>query len=904
MSEQHQMIEMQILSHKEQHEQQLLQEQPSAFKEPEEMLKDSESKEQINSMAKITAGMQSFADQFRSEWDNKDVQITSVMGKVRDFTEDVVLSGALESKFSFKSFAEGKEDGHRVKNRSGSARDLMDSLADMQELTQDKEAKLDTPEALEKMFELSQAASNYVKSHKKKFFWTRGGEARYKVAEKAKKMTSDILQNLLTDKEKEEIYGDGGADFEVGESVKTITSLLERAAKSYQSYTAQLGDNCLGFMPGGEMLRKKLRVLRINDRLMRRYRAMVKKEERDPAIDQMITEYEECLAWEKLRKTTNQKTEGLEEVIDKHLVEEGELEEDENKVEVKDEKEGLTLEQQKGLEEIDNWMLRNYENGINKDGDMIERIFSLSKRERLHIYYLVEKGKRRNSNIVDVAKSQTTYVPDLNEFKGKILASKWKFWKRMNGDYTYTHKISEALQVSKSYRKEFNTLADETKTKTELTKKKNLTAEEKRMSMLLAFKSALVAYGDQLAERDKKKSKREKKAAQMLCNEARAVCVNAAENLRQAYKDLKNKVYMNQAQSKEDQTNEVVENYRFLTEFPNYLDENLGDKLFENGTEGVVQLIGAVTGAITLIKNEAEYSVDEVRTRSLEIGRSLFLAAANTTKVVSQFVGSAGLTMAGTVLKESAPVVGAVLSVGIAISHGVTATHMKEHAQNASFYFDKKRELLEGKMGDLSEERQKELNRELKYEKNMQKLQESLQQRQKTKTVYSSVSAGFSVIGIALPVVGLIGAMGTILVESIHDYYKVENLRTKLFDNFFNLDGLVETAWQERFKNKQNRQHNQDNEEETKKKMKEALRLRVAARMGFNNMKTASVFICSKFAKLIRSKLFEGKDLKDKTNQDLEKQSYIEFVRSLNLDYNEEKKLPSENMLVRKMTAQ
>ncbi len=424
------------------------------------------------------------------------------------------------------------------------------------------------------------------------------------------------------------------------------------------------------------------------------------------------------------------------------------------------------------------------------------------------------------------------------------------------------------------------------------------------MSMLLAFKSALVTYGEKLAERDKKTNKREKKAAQMLCDEARAVCVNAAENLRQTYKNINKKVYMNQAQSKEDQTNEVVENYRFLTEFPNYLDENLGDKLFENGTEGVVQLIGAVTGAITLFKNEAEYSVDEVRTRSLEIGKSLFSAAANTTKVVSQFVGSAGLTMAGTVLKESAPVVGAVLSVGIAISHGVTASNMKEHGKNASFYFDKKRELLEGKMGDLSEERQKELNRELKYEKNMQKLQESLQQRQKTKTVYSSVSAGFSVIGIALPVVGLIGAMGTMLVESIHDYYKVENLRTKLFDNFFNMDGLVETAWKERFKGKEGRQHNQENEEETKKKMKEALRLRVAARMGFNNMKTASVFICSKFAKLIRSKLFGGKDLKDKANQDVEKQSYIEFVRSLNLDYNEEKKLPSENMLVRKMTAQ
>jgi hypothetical protein len=637
---------------------------------------------------------------------------------------------------------------------------------------------------------------------------------------------------------------------------------------------------------------------------MRRYRAMVKKEERDPAIDQMITEYEECLAWEKLRKTTNQKTEGLEEVIDKHLVEEGELEEDENKVEVEDKKEGLTLEQQKGLEEIDNWMLRNYENGINKDGDMIERIFSLSKRERLHIYYLVEKGKRRNSNIVDVAKSQTTYVPDLEEFKGKILASKWKFWKRMNGDYTYTHKISEALQVSKSYRKELKSLADEEKTKEELKNKKNLTAEEKRMSMLLAFKSALVTYGEKLAERDKKTNKREKKAAQMLCDEDRAACVSTAENLRQAYKDLRKKVFINEAQTKEDQTNEVVENYRFLTEFPNYLDENLGDKLFENGTEGVVQLIGAVTGAITLFKNEAEYSVDEVRTRSLEIGKSLFSAAANTTKVVSQFVGSAGLTMAGTVLKESAPVVGAVLSVGIAISHGVTASNMKEHGKNASFYFDKKRELLEGKMGDLSEERQKELNRELKYEKNMQKLQESLQQRQKTKTVYSSVSAGFSVIGIALPVVGLIGAMGTMLVESIHDYYKVENLRTKLFDNFFNMDGLVETAWKERFKGKEGRQHNQENEEETKKKMKEALRLRVAARMGFNNMKTASVFICSKFAKLIRSKLFGGKDLKDKANQDVEKQSYIEFVRSLNLDYNEEKKLPSENMLVRKMTAQ
>jgi hypothetical protein len=80
-------------------------------------------------------------------------------------------------------------------------------------------------------------------------------------------------------------------------------------------------------------------------------------------------------------------------------------------------------------------------------------------------------------------------------------------------------------------------------------------------------------------------------------------------------------------------------------------------------------------------------------------------------------------------------------------------------------------------------------------------------------------------------------------------------------------------------------------------RIKEALRKRVAGRAGFHDMKTATEYVCSKFARMIRDKLF-------KNNNEDEKEHYIQFVKALNLRYNEEKQLPDEHTLVRKMTAQ
>ncbi len=122
---------------------------------------------------------------------------------------------------------------------------------------------------------------------------------------------------------------------------------------------------------------------------------------------------------------------------------------------------GLTEEQLVAVERIDRWFIRNYNNaGLvgrlfkvrNHHGDIISELFHKTKRERLFIYYLIENGKRKIPNYIDVYRSQTTYVPDLDKFKSVMLSTKLKVADHATGTYVYMHKLSEAMQVNREYK--------------------------------------------------------------------------------------------------------------------------------------------------------------------------------------------------------------------------------------------------------------------------------------------------------------------------------------------------------------------------------------------------------------------------------------------------------------------
>ncbi len=118
---------------------------------------------------------------------------------------------------------------------------------------------------------------------------------------------------------------------------------------------------------------------------------------------------------------------------------------------------GVTHAQAAKIAEIDRWLLRNYNNGgmvgafrskVKKNrSEFIFNLLSLSKRERLFIYYMIETRSRTKPDERgnDMIYSQQRYVPSLSNFKDKMVATKWKFSKRFTGDYIYWDKLDQAM---------------------------------------------------------------------------------------------------------------------------------------------------------------------------------------------------------------------------------------------------------------------------------------------------------------------------------------------------------------------------------------------------------------------------------------------------------------------------
>lgn len=107
-----------------------------------------------------------------------------------------------------------------------------------------------------------------------------------------------------------------------------------------------------------------------------------------------------------------------------------------------------------GIRDIARWMYRNSDDtGALSLGDSQERfvrqILQLPARVKLLMYYLVENKRRHNPDGMDIMQSQMNYVPSLDAFKDQMIATKWKFWKRVDGSYVYWNKLEEALAFAR-----------------------------------------------------------------------------------------------------------------------------------------------------------------------------------------------------------------------------------------------------------------------------------------------------------------------------------------------------------------------------------------------------------------------------------------------------------------------
>ena len=116
----------------------------------------------------------------------------------------------------------------------------------------------------------------------------------------------------------------------------------------------------------------------------------------------------------------------------------------------------LTGAQKTGLKDISQWMLRNMDKtgimGDSKAPFVRGCVLRQPARVKLCAYYLVETDARKLSGEAlqkAVVESQRpSYVPNLARFKDKMIASKFKFWKRFTGDQFYWQKLSESMRFA------------------------------------------------------------------------------------------------------------------------------------------------------------------------------------------------------------------------------------------------------------------------------------------------------------------------------------------------------------------------------------------------------------------------------------------------------------------------
>lgn len=105
-----------------------------------------------------------------------------------------------------------------------------------------------------------------------------------------------------------------------------------------------------------------------------------------------------------------------------------------------------------GIKEIDKWLVRNMDHSTGDGGksELLARVLGLSRREKLLVYYTIINGKQADATEFD-ARLSSVFVPDLNAFKDKMVASKFLIFRRLTHSYIYWERLEGAMQVLFAY---------------------------------------------------------------------------------------------------------------------------------------------------------------------------------------------------------------------------------------------------------------------------------------------------------------------------------------------------------------------------------------------------------------------------------------------------------------------
>ncbi len=488
---------------------------------------------------------------------------------------------------------------------------------------------------------------------------------------------------------------------------------------------------------------------------------------------------------------------------------------------------GLTAEQLNGVEVIDRWFVRNWNNGGMSGvgftnlrigcADILSELFRRSKRERLHIYYLIETGKRKNPNILDIGESQATYVPDYNNFKKQMLASRWSFIKHTTGSYVYMHKLTEAMDISNRYHDMIMNAAriqiqDESTGKEKSSRKEEQKQGQKqqengqgavpaevlkRDEKLFVFSKMLFKYRDALAAA--KKAGQEKQGPLVDAAKSYAVMTQYAfDELKEADAAVEEKLSMKNSLLKDkDPVNlsydalpeyikysgfgivglkSGVDNAGKITELSSFTNifKNLDQSAVKFWTGTVSTSLAAVGAGLTVVLNIynlvklcRDMGAGEITSGVLDVLRSLGSVAVSvwtgvesTTGVANQIFlfadGQASVATSSAGIASGA--VGAVSFAAGVIKIGVNIHRCGKTGSAVDAITTKRaaklKEIKETKDKKEAEEKVKELKREARYEDSMIGLSRKLQDK-------DAIAGGF------LATTGLVALGGVAIAAAV-----------------------------------------------------------------------------------------------------------------------------------------
>lgn len=782
-------------------------------------------------------------------------EINELLSKVTDqgFKELIVTCKVLledKGKINTNTFAEFKEAAEEFDDATGK---YIEKQKDTSPLRYNLMVK--------SMMHLYEAAQGYLLTHTTK-------NERYKAAESVCQKIDEMLMGNFACAQ-DEVIKDQSPD--ALKKAKKAKEVLINLNSNYVNFARELAEN--PFETPEEKVNRKLSLFNSHqiyfDEFLSGNKSAVPKE-----IDFLLKERQRLFAQLNFMAVATKNSMKMQKA-DKSLFDE------KNELKKRNEEldKGLTKEQERGVAEIDRWLLRNYNNGglvggfrnkVKKNrAEFIFGLLSLSKRERLYIYFMIESRKRvkPDESGDDMIYSQKHYTPDLDNFKDKMIATRWKFSKRFAGDYIYWDKI------------------------------------DKTLSLLDTKKNQEVLNGQYLnktvQQQDVKENYKAKEESGFFS--------------RKKTKEVRTEIY--EAKVKTDYINVMINMAKEIGLVDgngaidlSFLEKN-GVKLGKSIANSAVSV--PVT-TLDLFSQIADFIVCGKDLDKPEIVASIcdiLVAGGKSTQSVLKAISSVSeqVQKTGGVLKTSAEFVSVIsdailskISLGSSIAgaagkavQGGFWSYKSHKATSAVKAIKKKYENEPLDDSNLTYDEKQKKNKEKKYDTRISSLAKKLSDYKGKKLLMGSVTAGLGLLSTAVPFLAIplsgVSAVYT-TITSIKDAMLENNLAKWIFDKYFDIEKLYKETVS-KFKI----------EHPDKYKLMRRLRERVATQNKCASVHSAVSFIGNDYAQYLLKKVFDGNDINAES-----KKPYIDIIKSYGLKIRtakgaKDKNRPTLDVLSRKI---